>query len=247
MTLLMSIKFLIMFTLPYFFFWKWFPERFKHLKIQNPERQKPQLKLEVTYSLMSLLIQSFAFSLIFLGNQNGFFDIYPGFASHGVFPEISAALAYVIFYDFYFYWSHRLLHIGWLYRYVHVVHHKSINPTPFTSFSFHPIETIINLLYFFPIVWLFPMSLETALFLVVLTDFSNVMGHLGYEFIPALTRRHWWGSWLTTPTHHNLHHQVSRFNFGLFWNGWDKLFKTMHARTEDEFNRIKSTKPSSRL
>ncbi len=244
--LLSGLRFLVMFVLPYFVFWKWLPGKFVHLKIQNPERQKPIIKTEILYTVITLLIQTLTFTLIYFGVKKGTFNIFPGFASRGMHVEIFAFLGYTLFYDAYFYWTHRLLHMGWLYKKVHVVHHRSLNPTPFTSFSFHPIETVINLLYFFPVVYFFPMSLETALFLVILTDFSNVMGHLGYELIPLVTRRHWWGNWLTTPTHHNLHHQLSKYNFGLFWNGWDKFFKTLHARTEDEFYRIKNQAVSTK-
>jgi lathosterol oxidase len=233
------IKFAILFVLPYFIFWKWFPSSFKHFKIQNPERQKPQLKTEITYSLVTIFIQALIFLSILYGNQKGVFHLYWGFGSEGYAKEFWAFIAYVIFYDAYFYWSHRLLHIGWFYKNVHVIHHKSLNPTPFASFSFHPIEGLINLLYFFPIVLLFSMSFEIAIFLLVLTDISNLMGHLGYDLVPRDSRTKWWGSWLTTPTHHNMHHQFSRSNFGLYWNGWDQYFKTMHPRTEQEFYRVK--------
>lgn len=76
--------------------------------------------------------------------------------------------------------------------------------------------------------------------LLVLTDLSNLMGHLGYDLIPYSSRKKWWGRWLTTPTHHNMHHQYSRSNFGLYWNGWDQCFKTLHSKTEEEFYRVKN-------
>lgn len=236
---LLIAKYLFFYGLPYFIFWKWFPEKFKNYKIQNPERQKPQLQLELKYSAITTVIQAFAFWLIYVGATQGIFDMYWGFGSRGFTQEIIAFVVYSIFYDAYFYWTHRLMHQGWLYKKVHVIHHRSLNPTPFASFSFHPIEAVINLLYLFPIVYFFPMSIELALVLVFLTDFSNLMGHLGYDLIPKSSRKQWWGSWLTTPTHHNMHHQFSKSNFGLYWKGWDQYFKTMHPKTEEEFHRVK--------
>lgn len=233
------LKFALLFVLPYFIFWRWFPKPFQRFKIQNPERQKPQLALEIKYSCFTVLIQTFVFWLIYWGVTKEIFHIYPGFGSQGYMKEFMAFVVYVFFYDAYFYWSHRFLHQGWLYKNIHVVHHRSLNPTPFASFSFHPIEALINLLYFFPIVYFFSMSLELALVLLILTDISNVMGHLGYDLIPRESRTKWWGRWLTTPTHHNMHHQFSRSNFGLYWKGWDQHFKTMHPKTEDEFYRVK--------
>ena len=48
-----------------------------------------------------------------------------------------------------------------------------------------------------------------------------------------------WKGWVTTPTHHNMHHQFSRCNFGLYWGGWDQIFRTLHPKTREEFYRIK--------
>ncbi len=236
---LLILKFAFLFVLPYFFFWRWFPGRFKKFKIQNIERQKPQLSFELKYTIMTIITQTCIFTLIYWGVQKNIFQIYRGFGSQGYLKELIAFIFYIVFYDIYFYWSHRFLHWGWFYREVHVVHHRSQNPNPFTSFSFHPIEAIINLLYFFPVVFLTPMSLELFIVLVIMTDISNLGGHLGYEFIPRSSRTKWWGRWLTTPTHHNMHHQFSKSNFALYWRGWDDIFKTMHPKTEIEFYRIK--------
>lgn len=239
---ILVVKYVLFYMLPYFVFWKWWPQKFKNFKIQVPERQKPQLALEIKYSAFTIGIQAFVFWLIYLGVAKGLFQMHWGFGSQGYGKEILAFVVYSIFYDAYFYWSHRWMHQGWLYKNVHVIHHRSLNPTPFASFSFHPIEAVVNLLYLFPIVYFFSMSFELAFILILLTDFSNLMGHLGYDFIPRQSRKKWWGRWLTTPTHHNMHHQYSRSNFGLYWKGWDQYFKTMHPKTEDEFYRVKDQK-----
>ena len=228
-----------MFVAPYLVYWKIFPEKFNRFKIQSIERQRPQLFHEITYSLSTIFIQSLLVLSIYWGVQKNFFHIYLGFGSEGYLKETVGYFIYFFIYDAYFYWSHRFLHIGWLYKNVHVVHHRSQNPTPFAAYSFHPIEAVINMLYFYPILYFFPMSLELLLLLVLMTDFGNLGGHLGYDFLPKKMWNSWWGSWLTTPTHHNLHHQFSSCNYGLYWRGWDEIFKTLHVRTESEFYRVK--------
>ena len=42
-------------------------------------------------------------------------------------------LVLLLWWDFHFYWTHRLLHTKWLFKYVHKVHHESYNPDPFSG------------------------------------------------------------------------------------------------------------------
>ena len=238
--IILFFKFVTLAVLPYYIFWKWFPEKFHKIKIQKVERQKPQVQFELKNSMIVVLIQTFFFWTLFKGNQVGVFKIFTEFGSQGVLTEVAAFGAYFIIYDTYFYWTHRFLHWGWFYKNVHVVHHRSLNPTPLAIYSFHPIEAVLGLLYFYPVLMLFPMSLTTFLVLIVLTDLGNLAGHLGYEILPRGLVNSVFGSWITTPTHHNMHHQFSKYNFGLYWNGWDKLFGTQHENTAEEFNKVRS-------
>lgn len=232
------LKYLILFAAPYFIFWVWFPHVFKKIKIQKFERQKPQVFFEIKYSVSTILIQSLLFLSIYIFNEKGYFRIHN--EVDGV-RDLIAFIAYFLIYDAYFYWSHRLLHYGWLYKNVHVVHHRSLNPTPFASYSFHPFEAVLSILYFYPVLYFFPMSLNLFIVLVILTDIGNLAGHLGYDFVPKFMWKSRWGSWLTTPTHHNMHHQFSKCNYGLYWRGWDEICKTLHAKTEEEFYRVKDS------
>ena len=45
--------------------------------------------------------------------------------------------------DLHFYVTHRLLHVGWLYKNVHYAHHQSRNPGPWSGLNFHPAEAAI--------------------------------------------------------------------------------------------------------
>ena len=229
------LKYALMFGVPYLIFWKFFPALFRRSKIQLKERAPTQALFEIKYSMVTVFLQGcFLFSVLWLQRQ-GRIQLYPGFASHGYWTEVLAFIGYFVVYDTYFYWSHRLLHWGWFYRKVHVVHHRSLNPTPLASYSFHPVEAVLSLIYFYPVLFLFPMSQELFLALLLLTDIGNLAGHLGYDLLP----RFMWKGWVTTPTHHNMHHQFSRCNFGLYWGGWDQIFRTLHPKTREEFYRIK--------
>lgn len=55
------------------------------------------------------------------------------------------ALVVPIIHEFHFFCIHRLIHTPLLYKWVHSVHHNSVNPSPWSSLSMHPVE---HLLYF---------------------------------------------------------------------------------------------------
>ena len=121
--------------------------------------------------------------------------------------------------DFHFYWTHRLLHIGPLYRWIHSVHHQSVNPNPWSSLSFHPIESIV---FFSAYLIIFMVPLPFSLFVgfKVGMVFGPLMAHLGYDT----------GIYQSSP-HHYLHHRYKKGNFGGWPTGlWDKLCDTELAQ-----------------
>lgn len=58
--------------------------------------------------------------------------------------EVLGALAMAMwtpsFRDIHFYLSHRLIHVRWLYKYIHAVHHRNIDVEPFSGLAMHPVE-----------------------------------------------------------------------------------------------------------
>jgi sterol desaturase/sphingolipid hydroxylase (fatty acid hydroxylase superfamily) len=56
---------------------------------------------------------------------------------------IAAGVGMYVWGDFHFYCVHRMLHIPFLYKNVHKIHHESFNPNPWSGLSFHPVEGVI--------------------------------------------------------------------------------------------------------
>jgi sterol desaturase/sphingolipid hydroxylase (fatty acid hydroxylase superfamily) len=123
--------------------------------------------------------------------------------------------------DFYFYWMHRTLHHKYFYRRFHLTHHLSTNPTPLASFSFHPVETILEVIWIFPLVMIVPIEKHLLIAYATVSFLNNVKGHLSLDFFPKHTNR-----WINSSRHHSLHHKNFNSNFGLYFLFWDKLLKT---------------------
>jgi len=147
----------------------------------------------------------------------------------------------VVLHDAYFYWAHRAMHTKRLFKATHLHHHKSRTPTPWTAYSFSVSEAAIEAA-FVPIFLLVVSQLGIAFAGLAMFLFlwnmiiRNVMGHAGHELFPA----GWLDipvlRWISTTTHHDLHHS-SGHNFGFYFTWWDKWMGTEHPRYAEEFNK----------
>ena len=151
-------------------------------------------------------------------------------------------VAMIIAHDAYFYWMHRGLHLKFMFRFSHLHHHKSRTPTPWAAYSFSSFEAMTEAA-FVPVYLLLvsvmgaPMY-ELAIFLFLAhMILRNAIGHAGVEFFPAGWTRGPLG-WITTTTHHDLHHSEGKTNFGLYFTWWDRMMGTEHPRYEERFNAV---------
>jgi Delta7-sterol 5-desaturase len=144
----------------------------------------------------------------------------------------------ILVHDTWFYWTHRLMHLKPLFPYFHRVHHLSHNPTPWASFSFQPLEAVVQAVIFpLTVLWLPIHPVVTLLWLFYMTA-MNVFGHLGFEILPAGFLRNRVSRWHNTSVHHNMHHRYVHCNYGLYFNIWDRLMGTNHPRYEEEYDRV---------
>lgn len=130
-------------------------------------------------------------------------------------------LVLLVWNDVHFYAMHRLLHMRWLYRRVHIHHHRSVRTTALTAYSFHPIEAML-----YGSVLLLPMlvysfSWQTILAFPLLSLILNQKGHCNYAFtsqpLAALN---------TDTRRHQLHHARFNGNYGFLWSFMDRLMGT---------------------
>jgi sterol desaturase/sphingolipid hydroxylase (fatty acid hydroxylase superfamily) len=195
-------------------------------KIRGGRPPARQLLIEFAVSIRSIMIFStvglLSFGLFRAGLMPG-----PDIARAWGPAWFWASLALMIVaHDAWFYWTHRLIHDRRLFRTFHRRHHRSNNPSPFTAYSFDLGEAAINAL-FVP-VWMLLVPTQwpvTGLFMLH-QIVRNTLGHSGYELFPATRDARPLLPWLTTVTHHDLHHAQAGWNYGLYFTWWDKLMGT---------------------
>ncbi|MCI4670508.1 MAG: sterol desaturase family protein [Bacteroidia bacterium] len=128
--------------------------------------------------------------------------------------------------DSYFYWTHRAMHHPKVFKWVHLLHHRSVNPSPLASQSFHVFEAVLELLIAPIIIIIIPLHPYAILAFITTSFVFNAYGHLGYEIAPRWFRRSILFEVLSTSVYHNLHHKKFKGNYGLYFRFWDRVMKT---------------------
>ena len=147
-----------------------------------------------------------------------------------------ASLALIILgHDAWFYWTHRLIHDPRLFRTFHRRHHRSNNPSPFTAYSFDLGEAAINGAFVPLWVILVPTPWPVVGLFMLHQIVRNTVGHAGYELYPARRDGRPLLDWMTTVTHHDLHHAQARWNYGLYFTFWDRRMGTEHPEYHQRF------------
>jgi uncharacterized protein (DUF2147 family) len=145
-----------------------------------------------------------------------------------------------LIHDTYFYWMHRFIHHPKLFKWFHLVHHRSVNPSPWAAYAFHPLEAFLESMIFVIFLFTLPISGWHLLIFFVISLTYNVYGHLGYELYPAGFNRHWLGRWVNTSVSHNLHHHYFKGNYGLYFLFWDRLMGTMREDYDSAYKEVMS-------
>jgi len=167
---------------------------------------------------------------------------YTDIRQYGLPWFIAAFFIMLIMHDTYFYWTHRLMHHKRIFPYVHLVHHQSVNPSPWAAYSFNPLEALVEA-GIVPVI-LFPIPItkyHLSLFFLFMIVY-NVYGHLGWELYPKGFSKHWLGKWINTSVNHNQHHQYFKGNYGLYFLFWDRIMGTIRPDYDQQFEEVTSQK-----
>ena len=226
-------------TLLYWLARRWTASR----RIQNRTATMADRRREILLSMQAITIFGFVNVITFalIRAQVIHLSLTPSFA--GIALQLGAM---VLLHDAYFYWMHRGLHLPVMFRRAHAAHHRSRTPTSWASYAFAPIESVFEAIFvpIFLLVWtLFTPAYPLAIFIFLGHQIArNAIGHSGYELAwPGFTRSALTG-WLTTTTHHDLHHSQGRYNYGLYFTWWDRWMGTEHPGYHEAFEVVAGRK-----
>lgn len=207
-------------------------------KIRAGDPPGGQIRREVLASLRTVLVFALNGTLIVLGAEAGIVPIYTEIGAYGWAYLAFSTAVLIVAHDAWFYWSHRLLHYPPLFLRFHRLHHRSHNPTPFTSYSFDLGEAIANAIFLPLILLVLPAHPVAILIFVTHMMLRNSLGHSGYELFPSNRHGRPLFDWMTTVTHHDLHHAHAGYNLGLYFTWWDRWMGTEHPDYHEEFRRV---------
>lgn len=204
-------------------------------KIRAESPPGAQMRREFLASTRTAAIFALTGSGMVLGKEAGITKIYDDPAALGWGYFAVSLTGVIILHDAWFYWTHRLIHDPRLFRGWHRLHHRSHNPSPFTAYSFDIGEAALNAAFVLLAAAVIPLSWFAIMLFMTHMIARNVIGHSGYELFPARRSGRPLFDFLTTVTHHDLHHAQAGWNYGLYFTWWDRLMGTEHPLYHEKF------------
>ncbi len=234
-----SIRYIVLAGLA---FLVWYVIRKKKIAFKKIQLRFPALKdyqREVLYSVITMFIFS-AVPWLILGNPEikKHTTWYSNINEHGKLYFWLAFPLMLVMHDTYFYFTHRLMHHPKLFKWFHLVHHKSTNPSPWAAFAFHPLEAVVEIGILVVYLFTIPVTKVHLFFFFLFMMMYNVYGHLGWELFPKNFNRSWIGKWMNTSVNHNQHHQYFTGNYGLYFLFWDRLLGTLRKDYDEKYDEV---------
>lgn len=184
-------------------------------KINERPYSREQLRFELRQSLISIVV--FGFSTLPLAYLIRIQVIHPAAPS---LTNILLGLMILTFWnEIHFYLVHRIMHLPWLMKKVHHIHHRSVVPSVFSVYSFHPLEAFLLSSVLITIAPFYPFPTAALMLFPTVSILINFSGHSNYRLALKTNKK-----WLLFATKHNDHHGKAGREFGFMTNFMDDLF-----------------------
>lgn len=211
----------------------------KPLWFRKIQQKMPSFKdygRDIIFSISSMIISGIFIIFTFYIAKD-YNNVYYDIEKYSMLYYAFTFLWMFFLHDTYFYFMHRAMHHPLLFRWVHHIHHKSTNPSPWTAYAFHPFEAILENMILPIIAFTLPVRTSAIIFFFVFQIIYNVYGHLGFEILPKGFHKNFIGKFMNTSTAHNLHHHKFNGNYGLYSLFWDRLFGTLREDYDSIYER----------
>jgi len=175
-----------------------------------------QIRAEIWTSVWSLGVMATMVAPLELLMMNGHGYVYHSIDDYGWAYLVLSPIFFIAFTDSLIYWIHRGLHWGPVYK-LHKLHHRFKETTPFSAFSFHPIDGWAQGLPYHIFVMLFPMHN------IMYTISVGVVGMWTINIHDRVTFNLWG---VNGAAHHTVHHTKFNYNYGQYFTFWDRIFGT---------------------
>lgn len=233
-------RYFMMAGLAFLLFYIVWRNRFFYQKIQTRFPKNQDYLREIFYSFLTICIFSFVSVVLFVHPQVAPHTTrYLQISDYGWTYYFMVYPLMFIMHDTYFYFSHRLMHHKLLFKWFHLVHHKSTNPSPWAAYAFHPLEAVVEVGIVIIFLFTIPIHKSHLLIFFLMMIIYNVYGHLGYELYPKGFSKSTVGRWINTSVNHNQHHQYFTGNYGLYFLFWDRIFGTVREDYDAKYEEVK--------
>jgi Delta7-sterol 5-desaturase len=222
-------------------FYVWYPHYWQQRKINSRGYKPDQFKKEVKWSMVTALLFALAGSIMLMLWQQGYTKVYTNVNAYPLWWLPASLIVALLAHETYYYWLHRWMHHPKIFRIVHKVHHDSNITSPWTAFSFHPLEGLLQAIFLPALLLIMPMHLHVLILQLTIMTFSSVINHLDIEVYPKGFHKNKIGRWLIGATHHSLHHKQFKYNYGLYFTFWDKWKHTESPLYEKLFEEKTAT------
>jgi len=227
-----TARYIIVSGLAFLIFYVLLKDKISFKKLQLKYPTLTDYKREILYSIGTIVIFVIVGLTVFATPLRAHTMLYENFGDHSWSYWFLSIFLMIILHDAYFYWTHRAMHHPTLFKWIHLVHHKSTNPSPWASYAFHPLEGFVEAGIIIPIAFFIPFHLSALFVFLLFMMFYNVYGHLGFEIFPAKLHTHPIGKYINTSIDHNVHHKYFKGNYGLYFLFWDRWMGTYSDKSE---------------
>jgi Delta7-sterol 5-desaturase len=196
----------------------------------RPSHGESQIGPAILWSIYGLVGNAFLILPLQLLIVHGYFPLYEEIASYGWPYLLVSCIGALVFAETCIYWIHRALHTRFLYRTLHVYHHRFREPMPYASFAFHPLDSFALSLPYHVYALVVPMYDWAYLALFVFSMLWSLMIHDQVRWVPF--------RFVNDTGCHTAHHWYVRYNYGNYFTFWDRLCGTYFepARLPDRFS-----------